>query len=91
MLERQQPIPPAVLLRLAKDPDYRADLYDAMYKQHKTALFPVAYRTAVALGQSAVYTSANYEEEETAVDTVTFFSKGRLSIRVSPMSSTCIR
>lgn len=75
LIDRQQAIPPAVMLRIAKDINYRADLYSDLKKKKKAALFPVEYRTAALLGQSLIYGSVNDNDDDEAVDTVTYLSR----------------
>jgi uncharacterized protein YbaP (TraB family) len=66
LLKNNQPVPAAVMSKLAADIRMRSTFYSDLKEINKTALFPAAYATQPLLAESEVFTQAedNYEIEE---------------------------
>lgn len=63
LIRNKQPIDSAALRPLAADQAYRHDLYKALKDSGRVRLFPAAYRTQKAFGQSVVYDRATDNED----------------------------
>lgn len=63
LLRNKQPLDSAALRQLAADQAYRHDLYKALKDSGRVRLFPGAYRTQKAFGQSLVYDHATDNDD----------------------------
>jgi hypothetical protein len=74
LARNNRPVPASVWLAIAKDPEYRVDLYKELKKMQKENLFPSDYRTQVGLAEGYVF-NAVFDEEEDATRPELIFIK----------------
>jgi uncharacterized protein YbaP (TraB family) len=78
LLDGGQPVPAAVIHRLAADPVSRSAFYSDLKEKKKTALFPKAFLTQPLFAESAIYDAAE-DSEEGELEKVVFLSKRNAS------------
>jgi uncharacterized protein YbaP (TraB family) len=72
LLANKQPIDTALLRFIAADKTERLNLFRSLEKAGRTNLFPGAYKTAKALGQSEVFEYLNDDDDLDASTPITF-------------------